>query len=362
MLDATFTDSACIDLHNAFECIADTFPEMTLRGDPRGITFEGMDNSHVALMIYSIPSESFAAKKFMCQRSTSIGLRSAGLRSIFKTIDKDTKSLTIRYDSIGSPHIIQILVEHNLSRVSEFSVLLSTLTPYIADTPQVFYSAEVRMPSFLLQRSCQDFRQFNDTIMLKVGLQKRGKDVVMDQENVAAFFSADAQEGDIRFEDSSDISQSGDDQTAALCASYKALMTEIEGPDGAFIEIGNEGDIGGGTYRFVADPSATLNGDSLTSRDLFTRLDRENEKSVALHTDPVVKDKRDGPLGNVCIAILEPIGSLRFSLRFLSAFSRAHRCSKEVLLSLKQNNPCRLQYNAGSTGDLVFYLAPNASS
>ena len=364
MLDATFFDSACFELHTVFECIADTFPEMTLCGGPKGITFEGMDNSHVALMKYTIPAEHFTPSHYMCERSISIGLRSSALRVIFKMIDKDTKSVTIRYDSVETTHVLQIFIAHNASRVSEFSVLLSSLTPYQADTPQVSYSAEVYMPSSNLQRACQDFRQFHDSITVKLGLQKDGKDLRMSDENIAVFFSKRANDEELVFDDSDDSASHLDEPTAALCASYRRLMTEFNGPRGAFIEIGNEGDNGAGAYRFVADEKSSHYTLPSASGDLFSQLEREAVKeSITLteSTEHTEKLKRDASNNKATIALVEPIETLRFSLRFLSAFSRAHRCSKTVLLSLKKHCPCRLEYAAGSTGSLVFYLAPNAN-
>ena len=362
MLDATFLDNACFELHTVFECTADTFPEMTVCGGPKGVTFEGMDNSHVALMKYTVPAEQFSPSNYMCERSISIGLKSAALRTIFKMVDKDTKSLTMRYDSVESAHILQIFIAHNANRVSEFSVLLSSLTPYQADTPQLSYSAEVIMPSINLQRACQDFRQFHDCITLKLGMQKDGKDLCMTLDNIEGFFGKGALSEQLVYKSTDDETTHIDEKTSALCASYARLMTKFQGPTGAFIEIGNEGDTGSGAYRFVADEQGSVNALPSEKNDLFSQLGRDDAKGpqpMPEVTEYPEKQKRDK--NDLIVALVDPIETLKFSLRFMSAFSRAHRCSKTVAISLKQNCPCRLEYAAGSTGVLVFYLAPNAS-
>ena len=332
MLEATFSGAAAYEVRSVIECITDIFPETALVGDPGGLVFQGMDTSHVALVSFKVPADRI--EKFQCERNVCVGLSMAHLRTAIKGVERDTLSVTLRYDALTASESIEVEIEHSVSRLSVFLILLRTLTPDIADTPSLGYSTRVVMPSTLLLRYCQDLRQFGDTIHIKIDQHVEDDEIV-----------------ETNLESTHGKTQNG-------------FLDEISCA-GPYIEFGGNGDQGCGRLRLVAQAITPHSREfSIVKQEIKKEAEIKNEPEIKREQE-IKREHENGeeeipfPSDDIGIEIIQPV-ELRFALRFMSSFSKAHKCAKKVVIQLKRDTPCVLQYKTESGSTLTFYLAPNA--
>lgn len=134
-----------------------------------GITLQGMDNSHVALVEMLLRSDAF--HHYRCDRTVSLGMNHNNLSKIMKCANNDD-IVTLKAVDQSPDSCSLVLESKNGDKTSDFMINLVRIDAEQLGIPDTEYSAHVKMSSGEFQRICRDLSQFGDTVQISCTKQE----------------------------------------------------------------------------------------------------------------------------------------------------------------------------------------------
>lgn len=144
------------------ESIKDVVEDANWECSSSGITLQGMDSSHVALVSLNLKSDGFDS--FRCDRNVSLGLSSINLGKILKCASNDD-SVTIRAND-SSDNVSFIFESLSSEKVSQFDLKLMDIDSEHLGIPEMEYDAIVKMPSAEFHRICRDLTLLGESAQI----------------------------------------------------------------------------------------------------------------------------------------------------------------------------------------------------
>jgi proliferating cell nuclear antigen len=130
--------------------------------DANGISLQGMDSSHVALVALVLKKEGF--EEYRCDRDVTLGINFASLGKILKCMGTKDR-LSIRAQDEGDSALF-VFESEDSSRISNFELKLMQIDQEQLGVPETKYKAAIRMPSSEFQRICKDLSAIGDTVSI----------------------------------------------------------------------------------------------------------------------------------------------------------------------------------------------------
>ena len=152
------------------ESIKDVVEDANWECSGSGISLQGMDSSHVALVSLNLKSDGF--DPYRCDRNISLGLSSSNLSKILKCSSNDD-SVIIRTSDI-SDNVSFIFESSNSEKVSQFDLKLMNIDTEHLGIPEMDYDSIVKLPSTEFQRICRDLSLLGESVQIactKDGIQ-----------------------------------------------------------------------------------------------------------------------------------------------------------------------------------------------
>ncbi|KAI6656134.1 hypothetical protein LOD99_1467 [Oopsacas minuta] len=144
------------------ESIKDVVEDANWECSGSGISLQGMDSSHVALVSLHLKSDAF--DPYRCDRNISLGLSSTNLSKILKCSSNDD-SVIIR-TSEASDNVSFIFESSNSEKVSQFDLKLMNIDSEHLGIPDMEYDSIVKMPSNEFQRICRDLSLLGESVQI----------------------------------------------------------------------------------------------------------------------------------------------------------------------------------------------------
>ncbi|ETO31853.1 hypothetical protein RFI_05259 [Reticulomyxa filosa] len=175
--------------------------------DANGISLQGMDSSHVALVALALKKEGFV--EYRCDRDVTLGINFANLAKMLKCMGaKDRLSIRAQDEGDSASFVFE---SEDSSRVSNFELKLMQIDQEQLGVPETQYKAVIRMPSSEFQRICKDLSAIGDTVSISVT-----------KEAVKFSVGGDIGSGDMSLRQSESGDVDGDDS--------EKVMIELEEP------------------------------------------------------------------------------------------------------------------------------------
>ncbi|ETO04484.1 hypothetical protein RFI_32911 [Reticulomyxa filosa] len=175
--------------------------------DSNGISLQGMDSSHVALVAMALKKEGFA--DYRCDRDVTLGINFANLGKILKCMGSKDR-LSIRAQEEGDSALF-VFESEDSNRMSNFELKLMQIDQEQLGVPETQYKAVIRMPSSELQRICKDLSAIGDTVSISAT-----------KEGIKFSVGGDIGSGDMTLRQSDSGEVDGDDS--------EKIMIELEEP------------------------------------------------------------------------------------------------------------------------------------
>ena len=167
-MEARFKNDA-ISFKRIIDAVKEVVTEVVFDCSSDGIHMQAMDNSHIALVFFSLfKDEAFSFYK--CNKETSIGINILALQKVLKLCNNDD-ILTLQKQE--NEDKLDLLFESpNGSKMSQFCISLLNIDQESLMIPDMEYKTYFTMSSQELVRICKDFKELNDTI--DISSQKNG--------------------------------------------------------------------------------------------------------------------------------------------------------------------------------------------
>ena len=152
------------------ESIKDVVEDANWECSGSGISLQGMDSSHVALVSLYLKSDGF--DPYRCDRNISLGLSSSNLSKILKCSSNDD-SVTIRA-SETSDNVSFVFENSNSEKVSQFDLKLMNIDSEHLGIPDMEYDCVVTLAATEFQRICRDLSLLGESVQIactKEGVQ-----------------------------------------------------------------------------------------------------------------------------------------------------------------------------------------------
>lgn len=150
-----------------FKCLIDAVKEMVTEVvfdcSSNGIHMQAMDNSHVALINFSLNS-SKAFSHYKCDTEMSIGINVVSLQKVLKLCNNED-ILTLQKNK-NEDKMTLLFESPNGSKISKFCVNLLDIYQEQLVIPDVDYKTYFSMSSQELVRICKDFKDLADTVTI----------------------------------------------------------------------------------------------------------------------------------------------------------------------------------------------------
>lgn len=146
------------DLKAVVAAISTLLEEATFTADPDGITFKGMDPSHVALIDVKWPSTGFAS--YRCDSEVTFGVRIDEFSKLIRRASKtDDISLTI-----GDDNQLQMGIGNN----KKYKMRLIESSASEAPLPKIGFDVKLEMNSSALENTLGDIQAVSEYVTMTV--------------------------------------------------------------------------------------------------------------------------------------------------------------------------------------------------
>lgn len=179
------------DLKATVSAIATLVEEATFVATAEGITFRGMDPSHVALIDISWPNSAF--EKYECDSDIKFGVRVDEFSKLIKRADKKD-DIEI---SISKQNMLLVTIGNNKKYKMRLIESSATDTPL----PKIPYDSKITLPSLKLDKILGDVQVVSDYLTIhahnsKVNFSGKGDagEVVIDVKEDSKEINIDAKE------------------------------------------------------------------------------------------------------------------------------------------------------------------------
>jgi proliferating cell nuclear antigen len=153
LLDAKFTNIA--EWKSILQAISEIADEVMFICNQEGITFRGMDSSHVSLLEITFPKSSFAF--FNCN-PTFFGISSNDFKTIIDSAsNNDQVELTI-----DSPHKIKISINGNLQMKYDLNLIEKSTVN--APTPKIDATSKISLSSDILTKIMTNIGRVSENV------------------------------------------------------------------------------------------------------------------------------------------------------------------------------------------------------
>merc|ERR1711920_762115 len=129
----------------------------------KGLQFQSMDSSHVALVSLMLRESAFS--EFKCDRPTSLGMNVDSLGKILKMCGP-SDSLKLKWRTDADTVTFQCEGGEQ-DRISEFDLKLMQIESEHMEIPEQHYKVVMRLPSGEFQKICRDLKEFGETVQIK---------------------------------------------------------------------------------------------------------------------------------------------------------------------------------------------------
>lgn len=150
-------------IRRLFDVISGLVDDIALEVSMTGISMQGMDTSHVALVTFTLHAAEFDF--FRCDRPQKIGLKMKILQKIMKTSGPND-SLAISTDDDSDT--VTFVFQSSDDRVAKFKIAQSEIESSDLFVPEQDYKASFDMPAALFQRICRDLGSMGDSLQIAV--------------------------------------------------------------------------------------------------------------------------------------------------------------------------------------------------
>ena len=130
-----------------------------------GISFQAMDQSHVALVALFLSSEMF--QSYRLDKNFTLGIKLQNLNKILKC-GESTDSLTLECDQEDPQVLTLSFSSERHEKKSKFALNLVNQDEEALQLPETVYSSKVCMPSAEFSRIIRELTQLSETISIKV--------------------------------------------------------------------------------------------------------------------------------------------------------------------------------------------------
>jgi len=146
------------------EGVKDLITDADLDFSESGIGLQAMDNSHVALVAFSLHGPGFDL--LSCDSPFSSGVNLASLSTVLRCAE-DNAIITLKADKDGDA-LELIFDDVDNDQVSEFKLTLMHIDNERLEIPETEYDAVVSMSSAEFSRICKRLQHFSDSIQIDV--------------------------------------------------------------------------------------------------------------------------------------------------------------------------------------------------
>ncbi len=150
------------DLKAIISAISTLVEEATFVSNAEGITFRGMDPSHVALIDISWPNSAF--EKYQCDSDTKFGVRIDEFSKLIKRADKqDSFQITISEDNM-----LLVTIGNN----KKYKMRLIESSASDTPLPKISYDAKIELTSNTFDKILGDVQVVSDYLTIKASNSK----------------------------------------------------------------------------------------------------------------------------------------------------------------------------------------------
>ena len=150
------------DLKAIISAISTLVEEATFVSNAEGITFRGMDPSHVALIDISWPNSAF--EKYQCDSDTKFGVRIDEFSKLIKRADKQD-SFEI---SISEDNMLLVTIGNN----KKYKMRLIESSASDTPLPKISYDAKIELTSNTFDKILGDVQVVSDYLTIKASNSK----------------------------------------------------------------------------------------------------------------------------------------------------------------------------------------------
>ncbi len=150
------------DLKAIISAISTLVEEATFVSNAEGITFRGMDPSHVALIDISWPNSAF--EKYQCDSDTKFGVRIDEFSKLIKRADKQD-SFQI---SISEDNMLLVTIGNN----KKYKMRLIESSASDTPLPKISYDAKIELTSNTFDKILGDVQVVSDYLTIKASNSK----------------------------------------------------------------------------------------------------------------------------------------------------------------------------------------------
>jgi proliferating cell nuclear antigen len=150
------------DLKAIISAISTLVEEATFVSNAEGITFRGMDPSHVALIDISWPNSAF--EKYQCDSDTKFGVRIDEFSKLIKRADKQD-SFQI---SISEDNMLLVTIGNN----KKYKMRLIESSASDTPLPKISYDAKIELTSNAFDKILGDVQVVSDYLTIKASNSK----------------------------------------------------------------------------------------------------------------------------------------------------------------------------------------------
>lgn len=152
-------------LKKLLDAIRDLIPQANFDCSADGISMQGVDQSHVSLILMTLRSQAF--EQYRCDRSLSLGIHLANFAKVLRCAGNDD-SLKITADD-DSPDCAEFMFESAKGdRVAHFQLKLMDIDCEQVAVPEPEYTTVVTMPSAEYRRICTDLAVLGENVTIEV--------------------------------------------------------------------------------------------------------------------------------------------------------------------------------------------------
>ncbi|MES1914915.1 MAG: hypothetical protein MHM6MM_006937, partial [Cercozoa sp. M6MM] len=159
MFEATI--SQAVVFKKVIEAIKDLITDANFDCGSGGISLQGMDAAHIALVELQLRSTGF--EPYRCDQPLALGLKLEWLSKVLKLAD-NKDSLTLSADD--EPDTVSLRMESETKdNVKQFEVKLMDINDDRLQIPSTEYECVVKMPAGEFMKICKDLSQLGDTMV-----------------------------------------------------------------------------------------------------------------------------------------------------------------------------------------------------
>ncbi len=181
-MEARFANDAASFKH-LIDAVKEVVTEVNLDCTPNGIEMQAMDNSHIALVSFSLDA-SKAFSYYKCEKPVNFGVNVSSLQKVLKLCNNEDILTLNKSETVDK---LDLMFESRTgSKISHFSVGLLDIDQEHLGIPDVEYKTYFSMSSMEFLKICKEFRELADTVKIASG-----------KEGIKFSFQSDVSSGNI---------------------------------------------------------------------------------------------------------------------------------------------------------------------